>query len=128
MCGLTADDVRSATFERPPWGKRGYDEKSVDDFLQLVARRLDVWIYRDENTALRAAAELAMSILSLRTPRRRENWVGSPADADAILGPCEPVHELGAGARPGRVTHCCFEHAGQNFGSLDRGPRAAHPM
>ena len=23
-----------------------------------------------------------------------------------------------------RVTHCCFEHAGQNFGSLDRGPRA----
>src|ERR1700757_1762204 len=30
---------------------------------------------------------------------------------------------LGAGARPGRVTHCCFEHAGQNFGSLDRGPR-----
>ena len=24
-------------------------------------RRLDVWIYRDENTALRAAAELAMS-------------------------------------------------------------------
>ena len=39
--GLTADDVRSATFERPPWGKRGYDEKSVNDFLQLVARRLD---------------------------------------------------------------------------------------
>ncbi|HEX2284428.1 MAG TPA: DivIVA domain-containing protein [Mycobacterium sp.] len=38
---LTADDVRSATFEKPPWGKRGYDEKSVDDFLQLVARRLE---------------------------------------------------------------------------------------
>ena len=61
MCGLTVDDVRSATLERPPWGKRSYDEKSVDDFLQLVARRLDVWIHRDENTALRAAAELAMS-------------------------------------------------------------------
>ena len=39
--GLTADGVRSATFEKPPWGKRGYDEKSVNDFLQLVARRLD---------------------------------------------------------------------------------------
>ncbi|MBS4727527.1 hypothetical protein MSM1_03880 [Mycobacterium sp. SM1] len=36
---------------------------------------------------------------------------------------CEPACEFGAGARPGRVTHCCFEHAGQNFGSLDRGPR-----
>jgi DivIVA domain-containing protein len=39
--GLTADDVRNATFDKPPWGKRGYDEKSVMDFLQLVARRLD---------------------------------------------------------------------------------------
>src|ERR1700682_1198723 len=40
----------------------------------------------------------------------------------------EPVSQLGAGARPGRVTYCCFEHAGQNFGSLDRGPQATHPM
>src|SRR5258705_3912408 len=40
----------------------------------------------------------------------------------------QPVSQLGAGARPGRVTHCCFEHAGQNFGSLDRGPRATHPV
>jgi DivIVA domain-containing protein len=39
--GLTAEDVRGATFEKPPWGKRGYDEKSVNDFLQLVARRLE---------------------------------------------------------------------------------------
>jgi DivIVA domain-containing protein len=38
---LTAEDVRSASFEKPPWGKRGHDEKSVNDFLQLVARRLD---------------------------------------------------------------------------------------
>jgi DivIVA domain-containing protein len=41
MSGLTAEDVRSATFEKPPWGKRGYDEMSVNDFLQLAARRLD---------------------------------------------------------------------------------------
>src|SRR5574337_332817 len=40
----------------------------------------------------------------------------------------EPVSQPGAGARPGRVTYCCFEHAGQNFGSLDRGPQATHPM
>ncbi|MHC9292548.1 DivIVA domain-containing protein [Mycobacterium sp. LTG2003] len=38
---MTADDVRSAEFSKPPLGKRGYDKKSVDDFLQLVARRLD---------------------------------------------------------------------------------------
>ncbi len=38
---LTAQDVRDAIFEKPPWGKRGYDEKSVKDFLQLAARRLD---------------------------------------------------------------------------------------
>ncbi len=39
-----------------------------------------------------------------------------------------PVSLLGAGARPGRVMDCCFEHAGQNFDSLDRGPHATHPM
>ena len=44
-----------------------------------------------------------------------KNGVGSPADADVFLG-CEPVGQPGAGARPGRVTHCCFEHADQNFG------------
>jgi DivIVA domain-containing protein len=39
--GLTADDLRGVTFEKPPWGKRGYDEKSVNDFLALAARRLE---------------------------------------------------------------------------------------
>jgi DivIVA domain-containing protein len=29
---LTAEDVRGITFDKPPWGKRGYDEKSVNDF------------------------------------------------------------------------------------------------
>ncbi|MCV7066889.1 DivIVA domain-containing protein [Mycolicibacterium houstonense] len=39
--GLTAEDVRSTELSKPPLGKRGYDKKSVDDFLALVARRLD---------------------------------------------------------------------------------------
>ncbi len=38
---VTAQDVREVTFPKPPVGRRGYDEKSVNDFLQLVARRLD---------------------------------------------------------------------------------------
>lgn len=38
---LTAEDIRCAAFDKPRWGKRGYDEKSVDDFLQLVVRRLE---------------------------------------------------------------------------------------
>ena len=50
--------------------------------------------------------------------------LGRLFDADVSLGLRSPYTSL-AGARPGRVTHCCFEHAGQNFGSLDRGPRAA---
>src|SRR5271166_2112101 len=41
---------------------------------------------------------------------------------------CEPAEESGAGVRPGRVTHCCFEHAGQNFRlSLNRDPQATRP-
>ena len=41
MSPLTAEDVRAATFDKPPWGKRGYDETSVDDFLALAASRLE---------------------------------------------------------------------------------------
>src|SRR6478735_8965111 len=40
----------------------------------------------------------------------------------------KPVFEPGAGARPGRVTHCCFEHAGQNFGSPRPRPPGNHPV
>lgn len=38
---MTGEEVRSTTFSKPPVGKRGYDENSVDEFLQLAARRLD---------------------------------------------------------------------------------------
>jgi DivIVA domain-containing protein len=33
---LTAQDVRYATFGKPPWGKRGYNEDEVDDFLEQL--------------------------------------------------------------------------------------------
>jgi DivIVA domain-containing protein len=39
--GVTAESVRGATFPKPALGRRGYDDKSVDDVLQLAARRLD---------------------------------------------------------------------------------------
>ena len=41
MSPLTAQDLRAATFDKPPWGKRGYNENEVDAFLQLAALRLD---------------------------------------------------------------------------------------
>lgn len=34
--GLTAHDVRETSFGKPPWGKRGYNEDEVDDFLEVV--------------------------------------------------------------------------------------------
>ncbi len=39
--GLRAEDLRNITLEKPAWGKRGYDEKSVNDLVALAARRLD---------------------------------------------------------------------------------------
>ena len=33
---MTAEDVRSMTFEMPPRGRPGDDEKSIDDFLVLA--------------------------------------------------------------------------------------------
>jgi DivIVA domain-containing protein len=37
---LSAADVRTVRFGKPPFGKRGYDEMEVDDFLRLVADTL----------------------------------------------------------------------------------------
>ncbi|WP_304441142.1 DivIVA domain-containing protein [Mycobacterium sp. 852002-50816_SCH5313054-b] len=34
---LTADQVRTVTFSKPPVGKRGYNEDEVDAFLEAVA-------------------------------------------------------------------------------------------
>jgi len=36
MSPLTAEDVRSAIFDKPPWGKRGYNEDQVDAFLEVL--------------------------------------------------------------------------------------------
>ncbi|MDG4667383.1 DivIVA domain-containing protein [Mycobacterium sp. 236(2023)] len=38
---VTAEYLRTFTFEKPPLGKRGYNEKAVADFVALCARRLD---------------------------------------------------------------------------------------
>jgi DivIVA domain-containing protein len=37
---VTANDVRAVRFGKPPFGKRGYDEMEVDDFLRLIADTL----------------------------------------------------------------------------------------
>jgi DivIVA domain-containing protein len=76
---LTAEDVRGTTFDKPPWGKRGYDEKSVNDFLQLVARRLegrghlsaaDVRGMRFPKPSIASAASTRLTSMP--------SWTGSP--------------------------------------------------
>ncbi|GBE64150.1 hypothetical protein MFM001_06120 [Mycobacterium sp. MFM001] len=38
--GLTAEDVRNVAFNKPPIGKRGYNEDDVDAFLDRVEQAL----------------------------------------------------------------------------------------
>lgn len=52
MANLTPSDVRTVAFRKPPIGKRGYDEKEVDDFLDKVERTLVA--LGEEISALRA--------------------------------------------------------------------------
>jgi DivIVA domain-containing protein len=40
MNRLKPVDVRNVAFRKPPIGKRGYDEKEVDEFLDVVERTL----------------------------------------------------------------------------------------
>jgi DivIVA domain-containing protein len=51
---LTAADVDAATFPRTPWGRRGYDEAAVEEFLDLVSREL--LMCANEATGLREEA------------------------------------------------------------------------
>src|SRR6266511_2305103 len=51
-----------------------------------------------------------------------EGGVGCPPTSVSSLGRVSPWASLTLGPRPWRVTHCCFEHAGQNFGSRPRPP------
>lgn len=37
---MTPEDVRNVLFDKPPLGRRGYDEDEVDDFLDLVEAAL----------------------------------------------------------------------------------------
>jgi DivIVA domain-containing protein len=39
--GLTAEDVRSATFEKPPFGKRGYNEDEVNALLDDIVTTIE---------------------------------------------------------------------------------------
>ncbi|MEU2611107.1 DivIVA domain-containing protein [Micromonospora sp. NPDC007271] len=52
MAHLTPADVRNAAFRKPPIGKRGYDEKDVDDFLDAVEQTITA--LTEEVTSLRA--------------------------------------------------------------------------
>ncbi|MBB3753602.1 DivIVA domain-containing protein [Mycolicibacterium sp. BK634] len=38
---ITAADIRDATFGKPPIGQQGYRHEDVDNFLRMIAERLD---------------------------------------------------------------------------------------
>ena len=38
---LCADDVRSVRFNKPPFGKRGYDEQQVDAVLDEIVTAIE---------------------------------------------------------------------------------------
>jgi len=54
MPNLTPQDVRNIAFNRPPFGRRGYDEEQVDAFIDAVAQTITA--LTDEVTSLRAQA------------------------------------------------------------------------
>jgi DivIVA domain-containing protein len=38
--GLTAADLRTVAFNKPPWGKRGYNEEEVDALVERIYAKL----------------------------------------------------------------------------------------
>ena len=52
---IDSADVRAITFERATWGRRGYDEDQVDEYLEMVADELSR--LRAENVRANALAD-----------------------------------------------------------------------
>jgi DivIVA domain-containing protein len=38
--GLTAADLQTVTFNKPPWGKRGYNEEEVDALVERIYAKM----------------------------------------------------------------------------------------
>ena len=68
---VTAQDVREVVFPKPPVGRRGYDEKSVNDFLQLVARRLDGRGHLSADDVLSTTRAVRKRLVASDFPSRR---------------------------------------------------------
>jgi DivIVA domain-containing protein len=77
MSPLTAEDVRYATFGKPPWGKRGYNEDAVDDFLDTLAATITPGLYVDT--------------LSPRTPQASRRWRAATPPVDAPRARTSPT-------------------------------------
>jgi DivIVA domain-containing protein len=55
MPNLTPQDVRNVAFNKPAFGRRGYDEEQVDAFLDAVAGTITA--LTEEITSLRAQSD-----------------------------------------------------------------------
>jgi len=101
--------------------------KQYFDTVQQVLdsqRRLTEALFTVADTA-RTVSDQYLGLLSV-TSCGRENGLGCLPTPSC---PCDlwiPLISLALGPRPGRVTHCRFEPAGQTFGSLTEAPR--HPV
>lgn len=79
---MTAADVEAAAFPRTPWGRRGYDEAAVEEFLGLVRAEL--------RTCAGEAAGLREEVMRLRrrfvTAQRGEagEWLADAEEAHAM--------------------------------------------
>ncbi|MEN3608553.1 DivIVA domain-containing protein [Plantactinospora sp. ZYX-F-223] len=59
MPHLTPSDIRSVAFRKPAFGRRGYDEQDVDEFLDQVESTISA--LTEELTALRGQSTSAVA-------------------------------------------------------------------
>lgn len=85
---LSADDVRNAAFSKSPWNQRGYEPKSVHDFLALAVRRLEGRGY--------LTAEDIRSVRFPRAPIGRRGYHQREVDA-YVTGVADAVAALETG-------------------------------
>jgi DivIVA domain-containing protein len=79
--GLSADDVRSISFRKPPFGRRGYAEQEVDEFLDRVEADLRARHAGGAVVKVMLTAGDVHEVVFMKPPRGRRGYDEEQVDA-----------------------------------------------
>ncbi|GAA1814552.1 hypothetical protein GCM10009682_39550 [Luedemannella flava] len=91
MASITATDVRAVTFDKAPFGRRGYDEEQVDAFLDEVVETLTSLETRINGLPDQPSVLAVLEQITARLDRIENSVAPRPGPPDPLLGGAQPL-------------------------------------